>query len=104
MSLEIYTPTLVARLFRERRRLKDARLRLARDKSTLASMYRQMLRDTLATPAGLLTCAGLGFTVGLWRTPPDKRSRTSNVRSLAALGLWLSRLRSWLDPGPAADA
>jgi hypothetical protein len=90
---------LFVRLFREGRRVQDARLRIAREKTTLALMYRRMLSDTLATPTGLLTCAGLGLAVGLLRDPPaETQSRARTIRSLIPLALWISRARHWLAP------
>jgi hypothetical protein len=100
MKFRLLGPSIVADLFRERRRVQLARLRIKREKAEFRLSFQRMLRDTLASPRGLAICAGLGATVGFIRREPSEHQGLWSVRSLASLVLWIEQLHRTLDPAP----
>jgi hypothetical protein len=100
MTSAILLPSMLARLFREHDRVREADLRLAADRATLRTACRHSLQQ-LATNRNLAICLGLGLAVGSLRRKPVDHRRFRHVRLLAALAFWLGRLRSAIKPARA---
>jgi hypothetical protein len=84
-------PALVFALFRERRRVDDGRLQLARTGATLRSEFRGTWRRILKSPRTILAGAGLGLALGFLGRP--KAGRGGLLRSAAVLTSVLGNLR-----------
>lgn len=89
-------------LFRQRKRVRRAERVLQQDKARMSRATNRFLHDVVASPAGLATCAALGFCFDRLRGRRGTNSDSGNdngsggllarASSLMTLAFWVRRM------------